>query len=281
MWLDIKKMLVEFIPILMLSMVLVDASNANEVKPTKCKPGQFFKLSAKGGKCTKCSDCPPNHMIVQPCGGLKDSRCEAFLISTFNVGPSGDDRKTLQEIDDEMSGEIRCRNQKRENVVNLVTSAVFWKEMSFALIGVIGVLICVIIFLAVQYARSCKHSPGYKTIDLLARRSRVFSRDRCSMTEHQRHLSALESLEAQLSRGDARVLIGADGHQYIDEVFSRDTPGVAPSSSSGPGCAQSLQPPIFVPNLSANKPTTVSWTPNGMIVMDSQYSKCPKRGNRV
>jgi hypothetical protein len=119
--------------------------------------------------------------------------------------------------------------------------------------------------------------------DDLARRSHVFSRDRFNTTEHQRRLSALESLEAQLSRGDARVLIGADGHQYIDEVFSRDIgiSGMGFSSSSGPGCAQPILPPIFVPNLTANKPTTVSWTPNGMIVMDSQYSKCPKRGNRV
>jgi hypothetical protein len=126
MWLDTKKLLMEFFPILVLSMALVDASNANEVRPTKCKPGQFFKIAGKGaGKCTKCSDCPPNHMIVQPCGGLKDSRCEAFMISKFNIGPSGDDGNIVHAVDEDMTGEVGCKNKEKGN----------FNLLSFLLVG--------------------------------------------------------------------------------------------------------------------------------------------------
>lgn len=122
-----------------------------------CPDGYYFSFIDR--RCRKCSLCPTNQVIKNPCTKYSDQKCSPFK---FNDYISGGELSNQNQIDDfygenvyyaltsDKKKNIRVSSQGKSRVEDLGNHTTvekedreYWKTLAFALIGLLSVLIIV------------------------------------------------------------------------------------------------------------------------------------------
>ena len=124
-----------------------------------CHHRQYWHAASK--TCRPCTECPRNEIIRKPCGRQADTECGPFSeFSFFNQLEGSDAQLASYEhgsfshenttVVDQTKDVWKARGQQTEPIVEK-DDGEYWKNLAFALIGVVCVLIMVatiVVFIA-------------------------------------------------------------------------------------------------------------------------------------